>query len=175
MKNKRILESILFISGEPVNIDVLGQTLDMKKNEIIDFVAKINEENEKNDAFFEIVRVGDKFQMTIKKDTIEIISPIFDKRQNPKLSNQAIEVLSIIAYNPEVTRAQIESIRGVASDGILHKLLDYGLIVESGRKETLGRPMGYKTTDKFLLTFGIESLKELPRLEEVKLEVEDEK
>ena len=65
-------------------------------------------------------------------------------------------------------------IRGVACDGIVNKLLEYGLITESGRKETLGRPMGYKVTDKFMITFGIKDLRELPKLEEINIEGNDE-
>ena len=110
----------------------------------------------------------------MSRDTPEIILSVFDKRQNPKLSNQAMEVLSIIAYNSDVTRAQIEMIRGVACDGIVNKLLEYGLITESGRKETLGRPMGYKVTDKFMITFGIKDLRELPKLEEINIQGNDE-
>lgn len=174
MNYKKVIESILFVSGEPVHIDVISNVIDKEKEQTIEIINDIIESSESEKNSFEILKIGNKYQLSIKKDVSDIVTPIFDKRQNPKLSNQAMEVLSIIAYNSDVTRAQIEMIRGVACDGIVNKLLEYGLITESGRKETLGRPMGYKVTDKFMITFGIKDLRELPKLEEINIEGNDE-
>ena len=150
MNYKKVIESILFVSGEPVHIDVISNAIDKEKEQTIEIINDIIESSESEKNSFEILKIGNKYQLSIKKDVSDIVTPIFDKRQNPKLSNQAMEVLSIIAYNSDVTRAQ------------------------SGRKETLGRPMGYKVTDKFMITFGIKDLRELPKLEEINIEGNDE-
>lgn len=170
--NKKIIMSILFIAGEPVELQILKEVLKLEIIEIEKEIIRLKEELENTDSPFEIIQIENKYTLTVKKEIMDKISYIFDKRQNPKLSNAALEVLSIVAYNDGVTRAQIESIRGTASDGSLHKLLEYGLITEAGRKETLGRPMSYKTTEKFLLTFGLNNKQELPKLEEIDIKQE---
>ena len=86
------------------------------------------------------------------------------------LSPAALEVISIIAYNPKITRAEIEAIRGVGSDGTIYKLLEYELIQEAGRKDAPGRPTMYETSPKFLKMFGLTSLEELPELPKYKLD-----
>ena len=107
----------------------------------------------------------------IKKELYEYIYPILDKRNKPKISNAALETLAIISYNPRITRAEIEAIRGVSADGCIYKLLEYGLIEEAGKViELPGKPMSYKTTQEFLRMFGYKSLKDLPELPKYKLD-----
>ena len=108
--------------------------------------------------------------MGTKKENYEYIYSIFDKRSKPNLSQAAMETLAIIAYNPRITRAEIETIRGVNSDGTLYKLLDYHLIEEAGKIDAPGKPMSYKTSKEFLRMFGISSLDELPELPRYKLD-----
>ena len=108
--------------------------------------------------------------MCTKKEYYEYINPIIDKRNKPKLSQAALEALSIIAYNPKITRAEIEAIRGVSSDAVIYKLLEYNLIEEAGKVDILGKPMSYKTTDEFLRMFGYGSLEELPELPRYKID-----
>ena len=105
-----------------------------------------------------------------KKELYEYIYPILDKRSKPNLSNAALETLSIIAYNPKITRAEIEAIRGVSSDAVIYKLLEYNLIEEAGKVDILGKPMSYKTTDEFLRMFGYGSLEELPELPKYRID-----
>ena len=112
----------------------------------------------------ELVRVEDSYQLCTKKELHEYLYPIFDSKSKPSISTAALETLSIIAYNPRISRAEIESIRGVNSDGTLYKLLDYGLIKEDGKLDILGKPMSYKVTHDFMKMFGISSLDELPDL-----------
>ena len=104
-----------------------------------------------------------------KEVNIQEIS-IIDKRAKPNLSNAAIETLAIIAYNPRITRAEIESIRGVEASACLYKLREYELIEEAGKADLPGKPMTYKTTHKFLKMFGYTSLDELPELPKYKLD-----
>ena len=112
----------------------------------------------------------DSYQMASKKEFYNYIYPILDKRNKPNLSNAALETLAIIAYNPKITRSQIEEIRGVNSDGAVYKLLEYGLIEDAGRMNAPGKPVMYKTNNEFLKKFGYSSLAELPELPKYKLD-----
>ena len=119
----------------------------------------------------EIIKIEDSYQLCSKKELYEYIYPILDKRNKPKISNAALETLAIISYNPRITRAEIEAIRGVSADGCIYKLLEYGLIEEAGKViELPGKPMSYKTTQEFLRMFGYKSLKDLPELPKYKLD-----
>ena len=108
--------------------------------------------------------------MTTKKGAYECLVQLFDNRAKPSLSSAALEILSIIAYNPKITRAEIEAIRGVNSDGTLYRLLEYHLVEEAGKMDAPGRPTMYRTTDEFLKMFGISSLDELPELPRYRLD-----
>ena len=112
----------------------------------------------------------DGYQLTTKKEMYEYLYPIFDKRSKPNLTQASMETLAIIAYNPRATRAEIEAIRGVNSDGTIYKLLDYGLIEDAGKADLPGKPTTYKTTPEFLKMFGYESLSKLPELPKYKLD-----
>ena len=118
----------------------------------------------------EIIKVNDGYQMTTKKGAYECLVQLFDNRAKPSLSSAALEILSIIAYNPKITRAEIEAIRGVNSDGTLYRLLEYHLVEEAGKMDAPGRPTMYRTTDEFLKMFGISSLDELPELPRYRLD-----
>ena len=100
----------------------------------------------------------------------EYLYQIFDKRVKPNLSQAALETLAIIAYNPKITRAEIENIRGVNSDGTIYKLLEYDLIKNDGKLDAPGKPTVYSTTSNFLKMFGLNSLKDLPELPKYKLD-----
>ena len=100
----------------------------------------------------------------------EYLYPIFDKRSKPNLSQASMETLAIIAYNPKITRAEIEQIRGVSSDATIYKLLEYNLIENVGKADLPGRPTMYSTTESFLKMFGLTSLDELPELPKYKLD-----
>ena len=127
-------------------------------------------EYENKDRGINIINVNGSYQMCTKTENYEYIYPIFDKRAKPNLSQAALETLSIIAYNPRITRAEIESIRGVNSDGTIYKLLDYNLIEDTGKADVPGRPTTYSTTKEFLRMFGLESLDMLPELPRYKLD-----
>lgn len=106
----------------------------------------------------------------LKKGAYECLVQLFDNRAKPSLSSAALEILSIIAYNPKITRAEIEAIRGVNSDGTLYRLLEYHLVEEAGKMDAPGRPTMYRITDEFLKMFGISSLDELPELPRYRLD-----
>ena len=118
----------------------------------------------------QIINVNDGYQLCSRKENYEYIYQIIDKRNKPNLSQAALETLAIIAYNPKITRAEIETIRGVNSDGTIYKLLEHNLIEDAGRLDAPGRPTTYRTTKEFLRLFGYASLEELPELPRYKLD-----
>ena len=169
-KLKGVIEAILFAAGREVNINELMSALELSSEEIIELLQELKLDYEKENRGLDIVKINESYQICTKKEYYEYIYPIFDKRAKPNLSNAALETLAIIAYNPRITRAEIESIRGVNSDGTLYKLLDYNLIEDAGKLDAPGRPVTYKVTSEFLRMFGLESLKELPELPRYKLD-----
>ena len=143
MKLKEKIEAIIFFSGEPIAIELLAETLEVKKEEIVENIERLIEEKYSDEnTGIELVVTDGLVQFVAKKEALEYINKIFDKRTNPKLTKATMEVLSIIAYNEDITRAEIENIRGVSSDAIIYKLIEYGLIKESGKRETLRKTYG---------------------------------
>lgn len=169
-KTKAIIESVLFSAGRVVEAKELMAILELSNEDVDAIVQSMKQDFEKENRGIEIIKVNNGYQMCTKKEYYDYIYPIFDNRAKPSLSNAALETLSIIAYNPKITRAEIEQIRGVNSDGTIYKLLEYNLIEEVGRLDAPGRPTLYKTTNEFLKLFGISSLDELPELPRYKLD-----
>ena len=167
-KNKAIVESILFSLGREVTIKELSIILELSSDEVIQIVEQLKDEY--SERGMEIIKVKDAYQMCTKKEFYEYIEQATNKNIAPNLSNASLETLAIIAYNPNVTRAEIETIRGVGCDGTIYKLLEYGLIEESGRLDAPGRPTTYATSNKFLKMFGLSNLGSLPELPKYKLD-----
>lgn len=168
-KLKSIIEAILFSAGRPVSKNELILTLELSKEDLENIVKDMQEEYKKKNRGIELITISESYQLCTKNELYEYIYPIIDKRNKPNLSNAALETLSIIAYNTKITRAEIESIRGVSADACIYKLLEYGLIEESGKIDAPGKPMSYKTSDNFLKMFGYSSLSDLPELPKYKL------
>lgn len=169
-KAKAIIEAILFACGREVGIKELMSALEVSSEDLFAIIESMKQDYQKEDRGIEIIKVAEAIQLTTKKEYYEYIYPIFDKRSKPNLSNAALETLSIIAYNPKITKAEIESIRGVNSDGTMYKLLEYNLIENVGKADAPGRPSMYSVTNEFLKMFGLTSLDELPELPRYKLD-----
>lgn len=169
-KYKSIIEAILFASGRQINIKELMMALELPKDDLENIIVSMQEDYKNQNRGIEIIKVDDAYQLCTKKELYEYIYPILDKRSKPNLSNASLETLAIIAYNPKITRAEIESIRGVSADACIYKLLEYGLIQESGKADLPGKPMTYTTTNEFLKMFGYTSLNDLPELPRYKLD-----
>ena len=169
-KIKSIIEAILFSAGRVVEAKELMAILELSNEDIDTILQNMKAEFDEQQRGIEIIKVDNGYQLCTKKELYEYIYTIFDNRAKPNLSAAALETLSIIAYNPKITRAEIEQIRGVNSDGTIYKLLEYGLIEEVGRLDAPGRPTIYSTTNAFLKMFGISSLEELPELPRYKLD-----
>lgn len=169
-KIQSIIESILFAAGRMVSIEEMELALEISKEDIEKIIEKMQEEYKEPKRGIELIRLNNGYQLCSKKENYDYIYQIIDKRNKPKLSNAALETLSIIAYNPKISRAEIEAIRGVSVDATIYKLLEYGLIEEAGKLDLPGKPMSYKTSDEFLRLFGYSSLDELPELPRYKMD-----
>lgn len=169
-KSMAIIEAILFASGKEVEIKQLMSILELSKEDVITIIENMKNEFEKQKRGIQIIKVNDCYQLCTKKEYNEYIYELFDKRNKPNLSNAALETIAIIAYNPKVTRAEIESIRGVNSDGTIYKLLEHNLIQEAGRMDAPGRPTMYEVSNEFYKMFGYSSKEELPELPRYKMD-----
>lgn len=169
-KIKSIIEAILFAAGREVTEKELMISLELPKDDIENIIFSMQEDYKIQSRGIEIIKVDDSYQLCTKKELYEYIYPVLDKRSKPNLSNAALETVAIIAYNPKITRAEIEAIRGVSADACIYKLLEYELIQEAGKADLPGKPMTYITTDKFLKMFGYISLNDLPDLPRYKLD-----
>lgn len=169
-KSKGVIEAILFSAGREVKITELMSALEVSSEEVITLVESMKEDYKNENRGLQIVNVGEAYQLCTKQEYYEYLYTIFDKRNKPNLSQAAIETLAIIAYNPKITRAEIEAIRGVNSDGTIYKLLDYNLIEETGKLDAPGKPGTYGVTSEFLRIFGFNNLNELPDLPRYKLD-----
>lgn len=169
-KKKAIIEAILFASGKEVRIGELMSVLETSEEETIAIINSLQLNYEKNDRGIEIININDAYELATKKELYEYLYQVFDKRAKPNLSQAAMETLSIIAYNPNITRAEIEAVRGVNSDGTIYKLLEYDLIESAGKLDAPGKPTMYRVTSLFLKMFGVKDLDELPDLPRYKLD-----
>ena len=169
-KAQSIIEAMLFASGREITIKEIMNVLEIGSEDIEKIMQNMKLKYDNESSGIELIRIEDAYQLCTKKELHEYLYPIFDSKTKPSISTAALETLSIIAYNPRISRAEIESIRGVNSDGTLYKLLDYGLIKEDGKLDILGKPMSYKVTHDFMKMFGISSLDELPELPRYRLD-----
>ena len=169
-KIKQIIESIMFAIGRDISVNELASVLELAPENIEEIIESMRIEFDEAGRGIQIIKVNNGYQLCSRKENYEYIYQIIDKRNKPNLSQAALETLAIIAYNPKITRAEIESIRGVNSDGTIYKLLEHNLIEDVGRLDAPGRPTTYATTKEFLRMFGYSSLEELPELPRYKLD-----
>ncbi|MBU1121243.1 MAG: SMC-Scp complex subunit ScpB [Candidatus Omnitrophica bacterium] len=165
-KVKSIIESLFFINEKPMKVDELIQTIEAERKEIEMAVQELIAEYSQRDCGICIVQVAGGYQMCSSPDNETWIKKMYREINKHKLSIAALETLAIIAYKQPITRSEIEIIRGVNVDGVTKHLLNLGLIKLGGRKEVIGRPFFYVTAKKFLEYFGLNVLKDLPKLED---------
>lgn len=160
------IEAILYVAGEPVAVKDLAVALSVEPDELEQILTRMRDHYDFEQRGFMIRRFGEHVQLGTRplysEDVVRLLQPV----QQQTLSQAAMETLAVVAYKQPVTRAEIEAVRGVKCDYSLQSLMNKGLIAEAGRKDTLGRPILYATTDTFLSHFGIASLDELPPLPE---------
>ncbi len=162
------VEAMLFASGKAIKAEVIADILGEDNDNVVIALEELRTNLLNRNSGIQLIKVNDMYQLATLEKFYSYICTMLDNRPKPSLSQAALEVLSIIAYNPEVTRAEIEKIRGVTSDSALNKLLEYNLVEEAGRMIAPGRPVMYKTSDEFLKMFGYSSTNELPQLPDMK-------
>ncbi|WP_341479003.1 SMC-Scp complex subunit ScpB [Heliobacterium chlorum] len=162
----RVLEALLFVSSDPVPLDTLAEVTGLSAEEVRKLLNDLAAEYAEQGRGWQLEEVAGGFRLSTRPDFAPYIERLLRAPQQG-LSTAALETLAIIAYNQPVTRLEVEQIRGVKSERSLATLLGKGLIQEVGRKDALGRPILYGTTEQFLRHFGLRNLEELPRLEEV--------
>ncbi len=163
---KRIIEALLFVSDKPLRIEAIGAILeDVNPVTIRALIGELNVEYSTSNRSFNVKEIAGGFQMMTDPVYCPWINKLY-KRPPDRLSGPALETLAIIAYRQPITKSEIEVIRGVNIDGVLHTLDERGLVRSRGRKDTVGRPILYGTTSGFLYYFGLKSLDELPKLRE---------
>lgn len=157
------LEALLFAAGEPLTVAQIAGIMQLDKPQVWELLTMLEKSYNEENRGLCLRKVAGGYQLCAKPQHYALLKQL-ERVQEVKLSAAAMETLAIVAFKQPVTRGEMEAIRGVKVDGVVNTLLEYGLICEAGRKEALGRPILYATTDKFLLTFGLNSLKDLPAL-----------
>jgi segregation and condensation protein B len=159
----QLIESLLFVAGEPLTVAQLAQALELPADAIEAALERLGAECQTRGV--RVQRQGDSIQLVSAPEAASVIERYLGIQPQPKLSPAALEALAIVAYRQPITRAQVDALRGVDSSGVIRALLGRELIAEVGRLETVGRPILYATTGEFLRQFGLSSLAELPPLD----------
>lgn len=162
------VEAMVFASGKAITAKTIAEILEVEVSEVEAAATELRQRLVERNSGVQLIQVNGAYQLATLEKFYSYICNMLDNRPKPSLSQAALEVLSIVAYNQCTTRAEIEKIRGVSSDSALNKLLEYNLVEEAGKMNAPGRPMMYKTTEDFLKMFGYTSLKDLPELPEIK-------
>ncbi|MCF0149662.1 MAG: segregation/condensation protein B [Clostridium sp.] len=162
---KSSIESLLFVSGEPLTIRDLCNTLEVSPKVIKGILDEMQNEYEEEKRGIKLISINGEFQLVTKAENSDHIQKLLRKNKRQSLSQASLESLAIIAYKQPITRIDIDEIRGVKSESALHRLLEKDLIKEVGRLEVPGRPIIFGTTDEFLRQFGLKELNELPSLD----------
>ena len=160
------IEAILFVAGEPVRIEDLAKALNVTVRAVENEVVKLRDEYDFHQRGFTLKRFGHQVQLATRAlyatDVVHLLQPV----QKQSLTQAAMETLAVVAYKQPVTRAEVEQVRGVKCDYSIQSLVNKELIMEVGRKDTLGRPILYGTTENFLAHFGLTTLEDLPPMPE---------
>jgi segregation and condensation protein B len=157
------IEALLFANGNPVAADKLARILEIDTENVAALVAELKQDMAATDRGLTVLEVAGGYQLCTKPELAPVLEKLVEV-QEARMSLAAMETLAIIAFKQPVTKQEIEHIRGVKVDGVVTTLAERGLIKEVGRKEAIGRPILYGTTDDFLKAFGLNTLNDLPDL-----------
>lgn len=164
------IEAILFTMGESVELSKIAAAIEQDEKTTRKLIQNLMDQYEKENRGIQIIELDHAFQICTKKEMYEYLVRIAKQPKRHVLTDVLLETLSIIAYRQPVTKLEIEKIRGVKSDHAVNKLVEYGLVEETGRLEAPGRPLLFGTTEEFLRRFSVQSLDELPELDPVQIE-----
>lgn len=163
---RAITEALIFASSEPISIKTMAMIIGVNEHTLKQMVNDLMEEYHQKKSGIQIIEVANGYQFATNPEYAEYIEKLQKMPRNVGLSQAAIETLAIVAYKQPITKAEIEALRGVSIESSLATLVDKGLIEETGRKETPGRPILYGTTKRFLKYFGLKDLNDLPKVPE---------
>lgn len=156
------VEAMIFAGGDPVSCERMAGVLGVSMDMIDSLCSELNEFYDENGSALRVVKLGRQYQLSTRDEYAGMIRTLLDLKKDVPLSNAAMEVLAVIAYNEPVTKNFVERVRRVDCSGVVNTLLARGLIEEKGRLDLPGRPMQYATSPNFLRCFGLESIGELP-------------
>lgn len=162
-----IIESLLFTWGDPLDIKDIASILEISVSEAFRIMKDLMDDLDFNMRGLRIIKINNSFQICTRAEHFQWIKKLNHGSANKNLSNAALETLSIVAYRQPIIKADIEAIRGVRCDRVLETLVDKKLVCELGRLDRTGRPILYGTTNDFLRSFGLESIENLPSLNEI--------
>lgn len=160
-----IIEGLIFVSNEPIELKNIASGLGVSEEKADELLVKMAERYQNDSSRgIALVKTEGKYTFVTKKNIFKYLVKAYQGLEKPRITPSMLETLSIIAYKQPVTKLEIESIRGVNSDHVVSKLVEYELVTEVGRAEKIGRPILFGTTDKFLVCFGLKSIEDLPKL-----------
>ena len=162
---KSAIESMLFVSGEPLALRELSNNLELKEKNVEEILSEMANEYEDKSRGIRLISINGAYQLVTKSENSDFVQKLLKKNKKHSLSQASIESLAIIAYKQPITRIDIDEIRGVKSESAIARLIERGEIKDIGRLEVPGRPILYGTTDEFLRQFGLKTIKELPSLD----------
>lgn len=173
---KGIVEGLLYVQGDlGLTIEQVSDILEITNEEAKELILSLKQDYINEDRGLRINYLGNSFKLTTKEEHKEYFKKLLENPKNNTLSAQALETLAIIAYNEPITRIDVDEIRGVDSVYVVRRLLAKGLIKECGRSDKPGHPILYKTTDEFLDYFGLSSKEDLPSIEILEKENNEDK
>ena len=173
---KGIVEGLLYVQGElGLTLEQVSDVLDIPMEEAKELILSLKQDYINEDRGLRINYLGNSFKLTTKEEHKEYFKKLLENPKNNVLSNQALETLAIIAYNEPITRIDVDEIRGVDSAYVIRRLLAKGLIKECGRSDKPGHPILYKTTDDFLDYFGLSSKEDLPKIDVLEQNINEDK
>jgi len=165
-KETALCETILFLESEPLTVKVLSNKAQLSEEVVEKCIEKLKEKYNAEDSGIELTMVTGGWCITPKKEYWEVLKEFYGSKRDGRLSKSAMETLAIIAYSQPITRAEVEQLRGVGVDNMIRLLIERNLIKEVGKKEVPGRPTLFGTTKEFLKLFHLNSISELPKLDE---------
>lgn len=165
-KEAGLVEAVLFLESEPLPLESIATNVQLSTDVVAECLEILKEKYTSPSCGVELSLITGGYALTPKKEYWESLKEKYGNKNEGKLSRSALEVLSIIAYKQPITRAEIEALRGVSPDNMIRLLIERQLIKETGRRDTPGRPVEFGTTKEFLKFFRLNSISELPRLDE---------
>ena len=169
-KETALVEAVLFLESEPLSVDALVEITKLSKDVVEIAIENLKERYKSEGCGLELAQMLGGWALVPKKDLWGFLKERYGKKNEGKLSRSAMETLSIIAYQQPVTKAEIEAIRGVSADNMVRLLIERNLIKEVGKKDVPGKPVQYGTTKDFLKFFRLQSIADLPKLDETENE-----